>query len=207
MDRYVPPTNFWGPRFYRKIMPENCLKWDQKPVSTVEKSPIFVLKPVFTMLQTKSRPAFRDFCGENPARTGGTYLSDLIGECPAPPGAGRRMHFRDVSTCGVCMCFCVCGFVKKFWRVIQNYFQLKKQVPQTLPHILPHILPHMGYPTLWPDPRKTEDRQTERQTHKARHRVMASPQCLNFNWGQTDRQTHKARHRVATQLIRRQSSK
>ena len=67
---------------------------------------------------------------------------------PPPPGAGRRMHFRDVSTCGVCMCFCVCGFVKKFWRVIQNYFQLKKQVPQTLPH----ILPHMGYPTLWPDP-------------------------------------------------------
>ena len=156
MDRYVPPTNFWGPRFYRKIMPENCLKWDQKPVSTVEKSPIFVLKPVFTMLQTKSRPAFRDFCGENPARTGGTYLSDLIGECPPPPGAGRRMHFRDVSTCGVCMCFCVCGFVKKFWRVIQNYFQLKKQVPQTLPHILPHILPHMGYPTLWPDPWKRD---------------------------------------------------
>ena len=152
MDRYVPPTNFWGPRFYRKIMPENCLKWDQKPVSTVEKSPIFVLKPVFTMLQTKSRPAFRDFCGENPARTGGTYLSDLIGECPPPPGAGRRMHFRDVSTCGVCMCFCVCGFVKKFWRVIQNYFQLKKQVPQTLPHILPHIVPHMGYRALWPDP-------------------------------------------------------
>ena len=79
-----------------------------------------------------------------------TYLT-LQGSSP-PPGAGRRMHFRDVSTCGVCMCFCVCGFVKKFWRVIQNYFQLKKQVPQTLPHILPHILPHMGYPTLWPDP-------------------------------------------------------
>ena len=110
------------------------------------------------MLQTKSRPAFRDFCGENPARSGGTYLSDLIGECPPSPGAGRRMHFRDVSTCGVCMCFCVCGFVKKFWRVIQNYFQLKKQVPQTLPHILPHILPHMGYPTLWPDPNYSDRR-------------------------------------------------
>ena len=84
IDRDVPPrllsiypllpeknrqTRFY--RFYRPFFGTNPLLLADFPTN-----------PVFTVIPLTTAPAFREFSGKKPARTGGTSLSDVIGEYP-----------------------------------------------------------------------------------------------------------------------------
>ena len=53
----------------------------------------FDCAPAFTEFLPKTKPVFRDFLLEKPARTGGTYLSDHIGEYPPPGNKQSRDYY------------------------------------------------------------------------------------------------------------------
>ena len=124
----------WGTRFYREILLKNCLRWDQKAGFTVEKSPIFAFRPVSTLLKTKCKPAFREFCAEKPARTGGTYLSDLYRGVPlglilllADTQMGAVFYITDRNySCAFQRHTPMLDYLKKYMEDWSRYFILEK---------------------------------------------------------------------------------
>ena len=82
MDRYVPPENFWRTRVLAVNFTGNLSKMRSRTRFYRRKFGDICLQTRFTLFESIFIPAFRGVFVQKSVRTVGTYLSDLIRECP-----------------------------------------------------------------------------------------------------------------------------